>query len=315
VLWYLYDYSGDEKWLQKAKKWTECLEEVSTYGGTHDLGFMIFCSFGNGYRLTGNENYKETILTASQTLSGRYNQTVGCIRSWDFGDWKFPVIIDNMMNLEMLYWATEVSGDSSFYNLSVDHANTTMENHYRPDHSCVHVVDYDPQTGKVLWKGTHQGYADESAWARGQAWGLYGYVMSYRETGDEKYLRHAQDIADFILANLPEDKVPYWDYNAPDQPNIPRDASAAAITCSALLELSQIDGVAKSDEYLQAAEEMIRSLSSPEYTAAENQNGNFILMHSTGNKPKDSEVDVPLIYGDYYYVESLLRYLQMQNAL
>ncbi len=311
----MYDYSGDEKWLQKAKKWTECLEEVSTYGGTHDLGFMIFCSFGNGYRLTGNENYKETILTASQTLSGRYNQTVGCIRSWDFGDWKFPVIIDNMMNLEMLYWATEVSGDSSFYNLSVDHANTTMENHYRPDHSCVHVVDYDPQTGKVLWKGTHQGYADESAWARGQAWGLYGYVMSYRETGDEKYLRHAQDIADFILANLPEDKVPYWDYNAPDQPNIPRDASAAAITCSALLELSQIDGVAKSDEYLQAAEEMIRSLSSPEYTAAENQNGNFILMHSTGNKPKDSEVDVPLIYGDYYYVESLLRYLQMQNAL
>lgn len=315
VLWYLYDYTGEEKWREQAEKWTNSLEEIKNYDGTHDLGFMIFCSFGNGYRLTGNEHYKEVILTGSETLSTRFNPNVGCIKSWDHGDWKFPVIIDNMMNLEMLYWTSKNSDEDKFYNLSLTHADTTMKNHYRPDYSSYHVVDYDPETGEVIEKVTHQGYADESAWARGQSWGLYGYVMSYRETGEQRYLDHAINIADFLLSKLPQDYVPYWDYDEPGIPDVPRDASAAAIMCSALLELSQLPEVPNSSEYMEAAENMIRKLASPEYTAAEGENGNFILMHSVGHKPKESEVDVPLIYADYYYVESLLRYLEINNAI
>ena len=184
VLWYLYDYSNEEKWKNLAAKWTAGIEEQKTYRGTHDLGFMIFCSFGNGYRLTQNEHYKDVILEASQTLSTRYNPTVGCIRSWDFGDWQFPVIIDNMMNLEMLFWTAENSDMNNLYDLSVTHANTTIENHYRDDYSCYHVVDYDTITGEPIWKGTHQGYSDDSDWARGQAWGLYGYVLTYKKTKD-----------------------------------------------------------------------------------------------------------------------------------
>jgi unsaturated chondroitin disaccharide hydrolase len=312
-LWYMYDYSKDKKWEQAARLWTAALEKEKFNTHTHDLGFMLYCSFGNGYRLTKDPAYKDILIQGAKSLSTRFNSKTGTIKSWDHGKWQFPVIIDNMMNLELLFWATKATGDSSFYKIAVTHANTTMKNHFRADNSSYHVVDYDTLTGKVLSRVTHQGYADESAWARGQAWGLYGYTTTYRETKDKRYLDQAVKIADFILShpNLPKDKVPYWDYNAGLIPNEERDASAAAIAASGLLELQGY--VKNGDRYKKAAEEMLTSLSSPAYLAKVGTNNDFILMHSVGHKPGKSEIDTPIIYADYYYIEGLLRYSRLNK--
>jgi len=237
-LWLMYDHTKNKKWEIAARKWTAGLEKEKFNTHTHDLGFMLYCSFGNGYRLTKDPAYKEILLQGAKSLSSRFRKNTGVIRSWNHGKWQFPVIIDNMMNLELLFWATKMTGDSSFYKIAVTHANTTMKNHFRPDNSSYHVVNYDTLNGSVLDKVTHQGYSDESAWARGQAWGLYGYTVAYRETKDKRYLEQAVRIADFYLnhPNLPKDKVPHWDFNAPNIPNEERDASAAAIAASGLLE-------------------------------------------------------------------------------
>jgi rhamnogalacturonyl hydrolase YesR len=308
-LWYLYQATGDKKWLTQARRFTRLSEPEKLNTTTHDLGFMIYCPFGNGYRLTKNADYRTVIIQAARSLSTRFNPTAGVIKSWDHHDknWQFPVIIDNMMNLELLFEATKLSGDSSFYRLAVTHANTTLRNHYRPDFSSYHVVDYDPQTGAVRGKMTAQGYADASAWARGQAWGLYGFTMCYRETHNPTYLQQAEHIAQFILhhPNLPADKVPYWDYNDPAIPNAPRDASAAAITASALYELSSFSA-ANGHYYRQQADEILASLQT-KYAAPVGEDHGFLLLHSTGHKPAKSEIDVPLIYADYYYLEALLR--------
>ena len=314
ALWYLYEYSKNNKWEKYARKFTERLEQEKLNGSTHDMGFKMFCSFGNGYRLTGDKNYKEILLQSAKTLSQRFNAKVGCIRSWDFNKdvWQFPVIIDNMMNLELLFWATKVSGDSLYYNIAVSHANKTMENHFRSNYSSVHVVNYDTLTGKVISKETHQGYSDNSAWSRGQAWGLYGFTMCYRETGYKKYLLQAENIANFILTNknLPDDGIPYWDFDAPGIPNEPRDASAAAIIASALYELSLLENDnSRSKYYKKFADKILLSLSSENYFSKEGNYG-FILRHSVGNKPKNSEVDVPIIYADYYFIEANLRRLK-----
>jgi len=308
ILWYMYDYTKDAKWEQAARKWTAGLEKEKLNTGTHDLGFMLYCSFGNGLRLTNDPAYKEILLQGAKSLASRYNETAGVLRSWDHGTGKYPVIIDNMMNLEFLFWATRVSGDSSFYKIAVTHAITTIKNHFREDNSSYHVLNYDTASGNVINKITHQGYADESAWARGQAWGLYGYTMMYRETRDKRYLDQAVKIARFMLnhPNLPKDKVPYWDYNAPDIPNTQRDASAAAIMASALLELAQY--VKTKNDYLQSAKTILKSLGSKDYLAKPGTNQNFVLLHSVGHKPAKSEIDVPLIYADYYYLEALIRY-------
>lgn len=306
-LWYLYEYTKNNKWLDEARTYTAPIEQEKTNGGTHDMGFKIYCSVGNGYRLTHDEHYKQVILEAAKTLSSRFNPTVGCIKSWDNRPkWKFPVIIDNMMNLELLFAATHISGDSSYYKMAVSHANTTMKNHFRADYSSYHVVDYDPETGKVVHRQTHQGYADESAWARGQAWGLYGYTMCYRYTHNKAYLEQAENIARFIFnnPNMPKDLVPYWDFNAPGIPNEPRDASAAAVMASGLYELSTYSKNGK--QYKDKADKIIKSLTD-HYLAAPGQSRGFILLHSTGSKPSNSEVDVPLSYADYYYLEALLR--------
>ncbi|HEV2831643.1 MAG TPA: glycoside hydrolase family 88 protein [Hanamia sp.] len=307
VLWYLYQYTADEKWLSSAQDFSGKLEKEQFNTGTHDLGFIMYNSYGNGYRLTNNEAYKNIIIQSAKSLATRYNPTTGVIRSWDHNrdKWQYPVIIDNMMNLELLFEATKLSGDSSFYNIAVSHANTTLKNHFRPDFSSYHVVDYNAEDGSVIAKNTHQGYSDASAWARGQAWALYGYTLCYRATKNVAYLKQAEGIAGFILKNLPADKVPFWDYDDPKIPEVPRDASAAAITASALLELRLFSLNKK--QYTKAAKKMLSSLAK-KYSSKPGGNKGFILGHSTGNLPKDSEIDVPLNYADYYYLEALLRY-------
>lgn len=314
-LWYLYEYTHDNKWLTAAKEYTTNIEPEQYDKGTHDLGFKIYCPVGIGYRLTKDPHYKEVIITTAKTLSLRFSPKTGVIKSWDNRkEWKYPVIIDNMMNLELMFEATKLSGDSSFYKIAVSHANTTMKNHFRPDYSSYHVIDYDPETGAVLHKQTHQGYADESAWARGQGWGLYGYTMCYRETKNPAYLKQAEAIAKFIFSNpnMPKDKVPYWDFNDPAIPNAPRDASAAALMASALYELSTYSANGK--EYKKLADEIVKSLTKS-YQAKPGESKGFILLHSTGHKPANSEIDVPISYADYYYLEALLRQEHLAKGL
>ena len=310
--WFLYEYTKDPAFKAEAQKRMALVQKEQYNTHTHDLGFMMYCPFGNAWRITKDPAYKAVLLTSARSLSTRFNPTVGCIKSWDHGTWKFPVIIDNMMNLELLNWATRESGDKKFEEIARTHANTTMKHHFRPDYSSYHVVDYDPATGAVHERKTHQGAADSSAWSRGQAWGLYGYTMMYRDTRDKAYLDQARHIADFILNNphMPADLVPYWDFDAPGIPNALRDVSAAAVTASALLELSRYTKRAEGKRYWNAAEKMLNSLCSPAYLAKEGENNDFILMHSVGSLPHKSEVDVPLTYADYYFVEALLRYKQ-----
>lgn len=316
VLWYLYEDNNNAEVLKYAKDYTARIEREKYTTDNHDIGFMIFCSFGNGYRLTGDLAYKEVINTASQSLATRYSDKVGLIRSWDFNKdkWQYPVIIDNMMNLEMLMWSAKVTGNKRFADISISHSNKTMEHHYRPDMSCYHVVSYDTITGLPHKKQTHQGYSDPSAWSRGQGWGLYGYTFMYRETKDPKYLEIAKKIAAYMIHHprMPKDYIPYWDFDAPGIPKEPLDASAASLMASALIELSDYVEKPLAKQYLKVAEKQIRTLASPAYTAKIGENGNFILKHSVGHKPANSEVDVPLTYADYYYVEALVR---MRNKL
>ena len=310
TLLYLYEETKDEVLYEEALRMLRLLEKEQFNTTTHDLGFMMFCSFGNAYRLDPKPEYKEIMINSARSLASRFDPTVGCIRSWDSRNPNtFIVIVDNMMTLELLFWASEVTGDKSFYDIAVTHANTTMKHHFRPDKSSFHLVVYDGQTGQVSEQKTFQGFADGSAWARGQAWGLYGYTTTYRLTKDKKYLDMAVDIAEFILnhPNLPDDMIPYWDFDAPDIPNALRDASAGAINCSALLELQNYVDGDKAARYAAAAKTMLNSLSVAPYKAEPGMSGGFILKHSVGHLPGNSEVDVSLSYADYYYIEALKR--------
>lgn len=311
-LWYLYEYTGKKQWKEEAEHATASLEREKTNGTTHDMGFKIYCSFGNGYRLTKDPHEKEVIVQSAKTLATRFHPVAGVIRSWDNRTkWKYPVIIDNMMNLELLFEATRLTGDSSFYRVAYSHAVHTMKNHFRKDYSSYHVLDYDTATGAVLQKTTHQGYADESAWARGQAWGLYGFTMCYRETKDPSFLQHAEHIASFIFSHpaMPADGIPYWDFNAPGIPDQPRDASAAAVIASALYELSTYSKNGK--DYVAKADKIMESLTRF-YRSPLGESKGFILLHSTGAKPSNSEVDVPLSYADYYFLEAVVRMHKLQ---
>lgn len=320
TMWYLYEMTGQEKWKDYGVKITESLDSVKYLTWHHDVGFMINCSFGNAFRLTGEQEYKEVMIKAAESLCTRFHPAAGVTQSWNVDrgwqatrGWMCPVIIDNMMNLELLFKVTEMTGDSSFYKVAISHADQTMANHFREDFSSWHVVDYDPNTGEVRQKNTAQGYSDDSAWARGQAWGLYGYAVCFRATKDSRYLKQAENIADFILNHprLPEDGVPYWDFDAPNIPNEPRDASAAAIIASALYELSSYS--VKSEEYVKAADHILQSLSSPAYSAEVGTNNGFILKHSVGSIPHGVEIDVPLNYADYYYLEAIRRKMNLKK--
>lgn len=328
-LWYVYEYTKEDQWKNAAVRWTESLEANQYNTSHHDLGFMMYCSYGNAYRITKNEAYKAILIQSAKSLSSRFDPRTGCIKSWNYRlswdgttKWYYPVIIDNMMNLELLFFASKVTGDPAYKNIAVKHAETTMKHHFRNDYSSYHVVNYDTLTGNVLNKQTCQGYSDNSTWARGQAWAIYGYTMTYRETGDKRFLQLAQKLADFYInhPNLPKDKIPYWDFNVngagykPDWKYdpakfayIPRDASAAAIVSSALFELSGFLG-SKGQAYKEFAIASLQSLSSAEYLAKPGTNGSFLLKHSVGSIPHGVEVDVPIVYADYYYLEAILRY-------
>lgn len=322
TLWYLYEGTREEKLKELAEEKLQYLEQEKDNKRTHDLGFMLFCSFGNGLRLTGDTaKYKNILLTGAESLSSRYNTTTKSIRSWDHKSWHYPVIVDNMMNLEFLTQASKISGNQKYYDIAVTHAITTIKNHFRSDFSSYHVVDYDVNTGNVIAKKTHQGASDESAWARGQGWALYGYTMIYRETRDKKFLKQARNIAKYILdhPNLPEDMIPYWDFDydkiSPSSKIYTnrqlRDVSAGTLFASALLELSQYTRGKESIRYFSAAETILLNLSKAPYKAEYGENGGYILRHSVGALPLNSEIDVPLTYADYYYVETLIRYKRL----
>jgi unsaturated chondroitin disaccharide hydrolase len=319
ILWYAYEYSKDDKWKKEADRFSRALFPlVDSAAIDHDLGFQVFTSIGNGYRITHDTLYKSILLRAADTLAELFNPKVGTILSWPREvagvDWplRHNTIMDNMINLELLFWASKNGGSRHLYDIAVKHAETTMQNHFRPDYTSYHVVVYDTATGKKIKGITHQGYHDSSMWARGQAWAIYGFTMVYRETKARQFLDFAQKVTDVYLQQLPEDLVPYWDFNAPGIPGAPRDASAAAIVASALVELSTLStDQSKAREYLSKAEQMLMVLSSDKYQGRDTNNA--FLLHSTGNKPAGGEIDASIIYADYYYLEALMRLRQLKQ--
>ncbi len=327
-LWYLYELTGDVKWKDEAEKWTTSLEPLKTFTGHHDLGFMMYCSYGNAERLAPKPEYRDILIESANSLASRFTEVTGTIKSWNYRkawndtvEWYYPVIIDNMMNLEMLFYASKISGDKKYYDIAVKHSETTLKNHFRDDFTTYHVINYDTITGAVLDQATCQGFSDNSMWARGQAWAIYGYTMVYRETKDPKFLDAAVKATDAYLKNLPEDFVPLWDFNVGEAGYTPegnsyavefqeklRDASAAAIVCSALFELA---GYANNPSYTDYAVKMLNSLASPAYRAELGANADFLLMHSVGSIPHKAEIDKPLVYADYYFLEALVRYKKL----
>jgi unsaturated chondroitin disaccharide hydrolase len=313
-LWFMFELRGDSSLRSDAERWMAGLEFQQYNTRTHDVGFIINNSYGNAYRIVCDDHYRQVLLQAAASLSTRYNPSVGCLRSWDWGDWSYPVIIDNMMNLELLFWASKHGGSTTLRDIAVNHALKTMQNHFRPDGSTYHLVNYDPSTGAVVGKGTHQGYSDESVWSRGQAWAIYGFTMAYRETGDTRFLETAERAAQYFLDHLPADNIPYWDFLAPGIPDVDRDVSAAAVSCSALLELSQLaaDPTAKI-RYFQVAKDLLCILCQPPYLS-EGTPSMGVLNHGVGNAPAGKDVDVSLIYADYYFLEAIHRYLMITES-
>ena len=310
-LWYAYELTGDEELKEQAIRYTNILYPIRALEGTHDLGFMINCSYGNALRLAHNDSIAMVIVETADALCKRFNPNIGCIRSWDFGPWNYPVIIDNMMNLDLLFSASKITGDNKYYDIAFAHAKTTMKYHFRPDYTCYHVVSYN-NDGTVEKRETHQGKDDESAWSRGQSWAAYGYTSCYRETKDTAFLQQGIHVADMIMARVKtNDSIPYWDYDAPATSETPRDVSAACVTASAFVELSTF--VPDGQKYFDYAESILKNLSAPEYLSEIGENHGFILMHSTGSLPHNSEVDTPINYADYYYLEAMKRYLDIKK--
>ena len=310
-LWYAYELTGNDSLKMQAIRFTNKLNDVRYMKNTHDVGFMVNCSYGNALRLAPNDTIKQLLVETADNLCSRFDTTIGCIRSWDFGAWHFPVIIDNMMNLELLFNVSKLTGDTKYADIATRHARTTMANHFRLDYTCYHVVSYNAD-GTVEHKQTFQGKADDSSWARGQGWAVYGYTLCYKETKDTAFLQQAVHVADMIMRRTTTtDAVPYWDFDAPVKEDTPRDASAAAVIASAFLDLSTL--VPDGDNYFAHAEKILQSLSGQDYLAVKGNNAGFILKHSTGSLPHGSEIDVPLNYADYYYLEALNKYVKMKS--
>jgi unsaturated chondroitin disaccharide hydrolase len=316
MLWQMYEATGDPVWLARAQSWTAGIESQKNNTRTHDVGFMIYNSFGQGVRLTGDARYQSVVLQAARSLSSRYNPKVGAIRSWNSGSYK--VIIDNMMNLELLFYAAKNGGTTSkggssqaLYDMAVSHATKTLQNHVRPDGSTYHVVNYNPSTGRVSSKTTAQGLSASSTWSRGQAWATYGFTMTFRETGDPMFLDAARRTADYFIDHLPADKVPAADFKSKFTDLAHKDSSAAAIAASALIELSTLDpDPAHSERYWTSAVEILSSLTSPTYFSSGPDHPG-LLLHGARKYPGDN---VSLIFGDYYLLEATLRYSRAVQA-
>ena len=317
-LWQMYEYTGDNLWKNRAMKWTAPLGEMKDAARDHDIGFQIFLSYGNGYRLTRNEEYKKVVMKAAESLAKRFDPKVGLMMSWNPNEpwnlhknWKFPVIVDNLMNLELLFWAAQNGGNPEWLTIAETHTLNTAKYHVRDDGSVYHVIDFDPETGAIRKKDTHQGYSVESAWARGNAWGIYGFTMAYRYTKNPVFLETAEKIANFFISNLPDNFIPYWDFRAPEIPDEPRDSSAAAIVASALLELeTYTKDLSAQTRYHTTALSILESLSSPDFLA-EGTPSSGLLLHGVWHKPINGGIDVSLIYGDCYFLEALLRLKKM----
>lgn len=309
VLWYSYEYSGDESIKREAEKYTDPIKTIAfTPAQDHDIGFMVYCSYGNAYRLTGKQEYKDVLLSAADTLATLYNPNVGSILSWPIkrDEYAHNTIIDNMMNLELLFWAAKNGGGKHLYDVAVSHANVTMKYIVRKDNAVYHLGEFNDKTGAFIKGHTHQGYADESMWARGQTWGIYGFALAYRETGKQEFLNTSIKLTDHFLNRLPKDGIPFWDFDDPKIPNAPKDASAAAIAACGMLELS---GLVKDEKlkvkYFDAAQNLIKILSTDAYFSGDTNQA--LLLHSTGHHPGNTEINVPIIYADYYYMEALTR--------
>ena len=314
-LWFLYEFTHSDSWKEKAQNYTVRLESIRHFKDHHDGGFMLGCSYGNALRLNPNESERAVLRDGAAALATRFIPNLGLIRSWDSKPYSCPVIIDNMMNLELLSWASKNGGDPKLREIAISHADNTLKNHFRPDGSAYHVVDYDAKTGWVRAYHANQGADVRTPWARGQAWGIYGYTMIFRETGKREYLAKATSLAEFCMShpNMPADKVPYWDFGVAPGESTPRDASAAAVMASALVELSQLTGDG-GKKFLDYARDQLITLSSPAFLAEPGTNGGFILTRSTGHLPVNSEINVPLVYADYYFLEALLRYKAVVNG-
>ncbi len=316
-LWYAYEASADTRFEQWAITWTAAIEHEALNRDTHDLGFRFMCSFGNGLRLgigPGVKAYRDVMLTAASTLSKRYNPKIGCLSSnWDRASLQnsFPVIIDIMMNLDLLFWAAQNGGPHSYTETATRHARNVCRDFIRPDGGTYHIVRYDSVSGKIINRGTLQGAGDETTWSRGQAWGLYGMAVAYRYTKDKEFLEAAEKLADYFLLHLAADHVANWDFNS--ELNHP-DASATSIAASALLELlGYVENDTLREHYRTGAEAMLSSLChSPYFT--DGLNTHCLLTHSVQYFPLNSNVDVPSIFADYYFLEALLRYRALRKT-
>ncbi|WP_074537433.1 glycoside hydrolase family 88 protein [Cellulophaga baltica] len=316
VLWYAYEASNDASLKKEAAAFMAPIKTIAYNSArNHDIGFMVYCSFGNGYRITGNPEYKEVLLSAADTLATLYNDKVGSILSWPEKreEYAHNTIIDNMMNLELLFWAAKNGGDQRLYDIATSHAEVTMNNLVREDNSLYHLGSFNEETGKFLKGYTHQGYADESMWARGQTWGIYGFAMAYRETGRKDFLETSIKLADHFLERLPEDGIPFWDFDDPKIPNAPKDASAAAIAACGMFEIANlVEDVTLKNKFNTAATKFVEILSSDAYYSGDKNQA--LLLHSTGHLPNNSEIDMPIIYADYYYMEALMRLKKLEEA-
>jgi len=303
-LWKMYQITGEEKWRNAATDWTADLEPMSLKASDHDTGFRIFTSYGSGFLLTDNLSYSRTILRGAQTLATRFDPDISAIKSWDWIG-NFPVIIDNLMNLEILFWAARESGNNELYNIALAHAETSLEHHIRDDGSSYHIVDFD-ENGDVIWKDTRQGYGPESVWARGQAWAIYGFSMIYRYTGEQKFLDASEKASAWFIDNLSDDFVPIYDFLEPVPSVQTKDASAAAIAASGFLELYTVTG---KNIYFNTAVNILNSLSTESYsTLADSQNS--VLKRSTLHRGKGR---LGTSYADYYYLEAIVRYLNIRG--
>ena len=309
VCWYTYKLSGEEAMKEMALKESAKLLDVSGLSGDHDLGFQLLPSAGEAYIETGDTLYLKTLREGATELAARFSPVAGVMKSWNGHKFTFPVIIDNMMNLELLTRASKLFNVPEWKEIAVTHARTTMRNHFREDGSCYHLVDYNPEDGSIIRKQTVQGYADESAWARGQAWALYGFTMMYRETQEEDFLQQAEKVAAFLLPRLEGRPVPPWDFDAPEESIAQDDASAGAVMASALFELATLTkDSASAERYKAQAVATLKALCGEKYLAREGEVGGFLLKHSTGHYSAGKEVDVPLTYADYYFIEAIWRY-------